>query len=175
MSIRAKTVQLSGNEEEVDLTYTPSPPASPTETTALLPTAAQSLRHSIPKAPSGPPQGKSRVLVYMLETARTSLKSIPAVILGSLLNILDGVSCSYFFVYNFYTCSSRYLDGMIIFPASGVFDDYQMAPVGVSMFFLSTLTAQLTYTLGASQFPGANGSMMIEVAVSRLRPFLLLH
>ncbi|PBK98476.1 hypothetical protein ARMGADRAFT_1130535 [Armillaria gallica] len=82
----------------------------------------------------------------MLETARTSLKSIPAVILGSLLNILDGVSY-----------------GMIIFPASGVFDDYQMAPVGVSMFFLSTLTAQLTYTLGASQFPGANGSMMIEV------------
>ncbi|KAK0234583.1 sulfate transporter family-domain-containing protein [Armillaria nabsnona] len=146
MSIRAKTVQLSGNEEEVDLTYTPSPPASPTETTALLPTAAQSLRRSIPKAPSGPPQGKSRVLVYMLETARTSLKSIPAVILGSLLNILDGVSY-----------------GMIIFPASGVFDDYQMAPVGVSMFFLSTLTAQLTYTLGASQFPGANGSMMIEV------------
>ncbi|PBK63679.1 hypothetical protein ARMSODRAFT_894160 [Armillaria solidipes] len=146
MSIRAKTVQLSGNEEEVDLTYTPSPPASPTETTALLPTAAQSLRHSIPKAPSRPPQGKSRVLVYILETARTSLKSIPAVILGSLLNILDGVSY-----------------GMIIFPASGVFDDYQMAPVGVSMFFLSTLTAQLTYTLGASQFPGANGSMMIEV------------
>ncbi|KAK0187257.1 sulfate transporter family-domain-containing protein [Armillaria mellea] len=146
MSIRAKTVQLSGNEEEVDLTYTPSPPASPTETTALLPTAAQSLRNSIPKAPSRPPQGKSCVLVYILETARTSLKSIPAVILGSLLNILDGVSY-----------------GMIIFPASGVFDDYQMAPVGVSMFFLSTLTAQLTYTLGASQFPGANGSMMIEV------------
>ncbi|KAK0218705.1 sulfate transporter family-domain-containing protein [Armillaria fumosa] len=146
MSIRAKTVQLSGNEEEVDLAYTPSPPASPTETTALLPTAAQSLRNSIPKATSRPPQGKSHVLVFMLETARTSLKSIPAVILGSLLNILDGVSY-----------------GMIIFPASGVFDEYQMAPVGVSMFFLSTLTAQLTYTLGASQFPGANGSMMIEV------------
>ncbi|KAK0486595.1 sulfate transporter family-domain-containing protein [Armillaria novae-zelandiae] len=146
MSIRAKTVQLSGNEGEVDLTYTPSPPASPTETTALLPTAAQSLRNSIPKVPSRPPQGKSRVLVYMLAITRTSLKSIPAVILGSLLNILDGVSY-----------------GMIIFPASGVFDEYQMAPVGVSMFFLSTLTAQLTYTLGASQFPGANGSMMIEV------------
>ncbi|KAK0502286.1 sulfate transporter family-domain-containing protein [Armillaria luteobubalina] len=146
MSIRAKTVQLSGNEEEVDLTYTPSPPTSPTETTTLLPTAAQALRDSIPKATCRPPQGKSRVLVYMLEIARTSLKSIPAVILGSLLNILDGVSY-----------------GMIIFPASGVFDEYQMAPVGVSMFFLSTLTAQLTYTLGASQFPGANGSMMIEV------------
>ncbi|KAK0451278.1 sulfate transporter family-domain-containing protein [Desarmillaria tabescens] len=146
MSIRAKTVQLSSNEDEVDLTYTPSPPASPNETTSLLTPAAQSLRNSIPKAPSRISQGQPRVLVFLLETVQTSLKSIPAVILGSLLNILDGVSY-----------------GMIIFPASGVFDEYQMAPIGVSMFFLSTLTAQLTYTLGASQFPGANGSMMIEV------------
>ncbi|KAG7440141.1 uncharacterized protein BT62DRAFT_938340 [Guyanagaster necrorhizus] len=146
MSIRANTVQLSSNEEEVDLTYTPSPPTSPTETTALLSPAAQSRRDSIPKTPSRTPQGKPRVLVCLLDTIRTSLKSIPAVILGSLLNVLDGVSY-----------------GMIIFPASGVFDDYKMAPLGVSMFFLSTLTAQLTYTLGASQFAGANGSMMIEV------------
>ncbi|KAF8883675.1 sulfate transporter family-domain-containing protein [Mucidula mucida] len=76
----------------------------------------------------------------------TAVKSVPAVLLGSLLNILDGVSY-----------------GMIIFPAYGIFDELHMAPLGVSMFFLSTLLSQLTYTLGASQFPGANGSMMIEV------------
>ncbi|KAJ7577964.1 sulfate transporter family-domain-containing protein [Mycena floridula] len=75
---------------------------------------------------------------------KTAVKSIPAVLLGSLLNILDGVSY-----------------GMIIFPATGVFAD--KGPMGVSMFFLSTLIAQLCYTFGGSSFAGANGSMMIEV------------
>lgn len=56
-------------------------------------------------------------------------------------------------------------DGMIIFPSAGVFEDYHMAPLGVSMFFVSCVISQLTYTFGASQFPGANGSMMIEVVV----------
>ncbi|KAF9466835.1 sulfate transporter family-domain-containing protein [Collybia nuda] len=71
-------------------------------------------------------------------------KSIPAVLLGCLLNILDGVSY-----------------GMIIFPGTGVFAG--LGPLGVSMFFLSTVIAQLTYTLGGSGFVGANGSMMIEI------------
>lgn len=35
--------------------------------------------------------------------------------------------------------------------------------IGVSMFFLTTIISQLTYTLGGSLFAGANGSMMIEV------------
>ncbi|KAH7914934.1 sulfate transporter family-domain-containing protein [Hygrophoropsis aurantiaca] len=75
---------------------------------------------------------------------KTALKSLPAVILGTLLNILDGVSY-----------------GMIIFPAFGVFAD--LAGMGVSMFFASTVISQLVYTLGGSSFAGANGSMMIEV------------
>lgn len=62
---------------------------------------------------------------------------------------------------------------MIIFPAYGVFEEYHMAPLGVSMFFLSCLLSQLTYTFGASQFAGANGSMMIEVVVRRLRLHIL--
>jgi len=73
-----------------------------------------------------------------------ALKSIPAVLLGCLLNILDGVSY-----------------GMIIFPGTGVFSD--LGPMGVSMFFLSTALSQLVYTCGGSGFTGANGSMMIEV------------
>lgn len=35
--------------------------------------------------------------------------------------------------------------------------------IGVSMFFVTTIVAQLTYSLGGSMFAGANGSMMIEV------------
>ena len=53
---------------------------------------------------------------------------------------------------------------MIIFPATGVFAN--LGPMGVSMFFISTILAQLVYTLGGSEFHGANGSMMIEVVVS---------
>ncbi|KAI0821728.1 sulfate transporter family-domain-containing protein [Trametes gibbosa] len=73
-----------------------------------------------------------------------AVKSIPAVILGTLLNILDGVSY-----------------GMIIFPAAGVF--YGLGGVGVSMFFITAIITQLIYSAGASGFAGANGSMMIEV------------
>ena len=61
---------------------------------------------------------------------------------------------------------------MIIFPATGVFAD--LGPMGVSMFFISTILAQLVYSLGGSEFHGANGSMMIEVVVSVFLFFLLL-
>ncbi|KAG0696357.1 sulfate transporter family-domain-containing protein [Suillus ampliporus] len=82
--------------------------------------------------------------IYPQEFGRTVLKSLPAVLLGTLLNILDGVSY-----------------GMIIFPAFGVFAG--LGGMGVSMFFVSTVVAQLVYCLGGSSFAGANGSMMIEV------------
>ena len=67
---------------------------------------------------------------------------------------------------------------MIIFPATGVFAD--LGGMGVSMFFLSTVIAQLVFTLGGSGFAGANGSMMIEVVVRLLSclvflSFLVLH
>ncbi|KAI0660283.1 sulfate transporter family-domain-containing protein [Cubamyces menziesii] len=75
---------------------------------------------------------------------RDILRSIPAVILGTLLNILDGISY-----------------GMIIFPAAGVFSG--LGGVGVSMFFVTAIITQLIYSAGASGFAGANGSMMIEV------------
>ncbi|KAI8995244.1 sulfate transporter family-domain-containing protein [Trametes punicea] len=75
---------------------------------------------------------------------KDAVKSIPAVILGTLLNILDGISY-----------------GMIIFPAAGVFSG--LGGVGVSMFFVSAIITQLIYSAGASGFAGANGSMMIEV------------
>ncbi|KAI0795819.1 sulfate transporter family-domain-containing protein [Abortiporus biennis] len=75
---------------------------------------------------------------------KSSLRSLPAVLLGTLLNILDGVSY-----------------GMIIFPAAGVFTG--LGGVGVSMFFVSAVISQLVYSAGGSGFAGANGSMMIEV------------
>ncbi|KAG6827579.1 hypothetical protein H0H93_015501, partial [Arthromyces matolae] len=80
----------------------------------------------------------------MPHTAEIALHSIPAVLLGCLLNILDGISY-----------------GMIMFPGTGVFEE--LGAMGVSLFFLTAVLAQLVYTFGGSGFAGANGSMMIEV------------
>ena len=69
----------------------------------------------------------------------------PAVILGMLMNVLDGVSY-----------------GMIMFPAAyPIFANF--GGDGVSMFFVTCILSQLVYTLGGSIFKGGNGSMMIEV------------
>ncbi|KAJ2831686.1 hypothetical protein FBU31_002228, partial [Coemansia sp. 'formosensis'] len=72
------------------------------------------------------------------------LQYVPAVVLGLILNLLDGLSY-----------------GLIAFPVSiPVFDKF--GPVGFSMYMLSTAVSQLVYSSGASAFRGANGSMLIE-------------
>ncbi|WFD26552.1 hypothetical protein MNAN1_001535 [Malassezia nana] len=77
--------------------------------------------------------------------AMAPLHNVPAVVLGLLLNILDGVSY-----------------GMITFPTSmPIFASF--GGDGVSMFFVTCIISQLVYTLGGSIFKGGNGSMMIEV------------
>ena len=81
---------------------------------------------------------------FAKDIAAMAVKSIPAVLLGMLLNILDGVSY-----------------GMIMFPSNDVFPDF--GGIGVSMFFVTTIISQLVYSFGGSAFAGANGSMMIEV------------
>ncbi|KAF7293231.1 Sulfate transporter family protein [Mycena chlorophos] len=114
----------------------PSPPTNPeppaTENTPLLSTS-----------PSRAPTTKA-IRSFVATTVSQSLSAIPAVVLGCLLNILDGLSY-----------------GMIIFPATPPFDG--LGPTGVSMFFVTCIVSQLVYTMGGSTFAGANGSMMIEV------------
>ncbi|KAJ3265545.1 hypothetical protein HDU77_004811 [Chytriomyces hyalinus] len=82
------------------------------------------------------------------------LASLPAVALGLLLILLDSLSY-----------------GVIVFPSPSSPNSPipTTAPqVGVQMFLVSTIIAQLTYTF-TSKFHGANGSMQIEVM-----PFLYL-
>lgn len=70
---------------------------------------------------------------------------VPAVLLGLLLNILDALSY-----------------GMILFPlGNAVFA--HLGADGISMFYISTVIAQLVYSLGGSIFKGGVGSEMIEV------------
>lgn len=73
------------------------------------------------------------------------LQYLPAVFLGVLLNVLDGLSY-----------------GMIMFPVGdAIFSN--MAPTGLSMFYISTVVSQLVYSLGGSAFAAGIGSEMIEV------------
>lgn len=79
------------------------------------------------------------------EASVEPIRLIPAVILGMLMNVLDGVSY-----------------GIIMFPAAyPIFANF--GGDGVSMFFVTCILSQLVYTLGGSIFKGGNGSMMIEV------------
>jgi hypothetical protein len=121
------------------------PSYTPNESTPLL---DSSLRQ--PSPTSRPPFSKKFMGAYhtVKHTApdipKRTVQALPAVLLGALLNILDGVSY-----------------GMIMFPASGVFAD--KGSMGVSIFFVTAILSQLVYSLGGSGFAGANGSMMIEV------------
>ncbi|KAH3662034.1 hypothetical protein OGAPHI_006215 [Ogataea philodendri] len=73
------------------------------------------------------------------------IQYLPAVFLGTLLNILDGLSY-----------------GMILFPiGETVFSE--MGAHGLSMFYVSTVVSQLVYSLGGSAFKSGIGSEMIEV------------
>ncbi|KAF8195271.1 sulfate transporter family-domain-containing protein [Mycena galopus ATCC 62051] len=72
-------------------------------------------------------------------------RALPAVLLGTLLNVLDAVST-----------------GILLFPSEdGAFRALQLQ--GLSMYIMSTLTSQLVMTLGGSRFPGALSSMLIEI------------
>lgn len=81
---------------------------------------------------------------FWLDLLSRSVAVLPAVFLGLLLNVLDGVSY-----------------GMILFPAGKMFEGF--GPMGVSLFFVTAIISQLVYTFGGSAFAGGNGSMMIEV------------
>ncbi|KAJ6459190.1 hypothetical protein C8R47DRAFT_1226728 [Mycena vitilis] len=72
-------------------------------------------------------------------------RALPAVILGTLINVLDTVSA-----------------GILIFPSEdGAFHSLQLQ--GLSMYIISTLTSQLVMTLGGSRFLGGVGAMLIEI------------
>ncbi|KAI6127650.1 sulfate transporter family-domain-containing protein [Pisolithus croceorrhizus] len=120
------------------------------ETAPLLPRHAVVAHHSSPSG-LGPPKktilGRLAFRWHRLfnidfdisKVAKAVVSSVPAVIFGVLLNILDGLSCRHFFHALPILLIVISADGMII-----------------------TVISQFVYTLGGSQFAGANGSMMIE-------------
>jgi SulP family sulfate permease len=75
----------------------------------------------------------------------TGVGAVSAVLLGLLLNVLDALSY-----------------GMILFPlGEAVFE--KTGPDGISMFYVSCIVSQLTYSLGGTVFKGGVGSEMASV------------
>ncbi|KAF6071960.1 Sulfate transporter family protein [Candida albicans] len=88
-----------------------------------------------------PEKQPSKLHSYLVKPIRY----IPGVFLGTLLNILDGLSY-----------------GMIMFPISeSIFAS--LAPAGLSMFYMSCIISQLIYSLGGSAFKA--GKLKLGVLV----------
>ncbi|KAI1481675.1 sulfate transporter family protein [Daldinia eschscholtzii] len=82
--------------------------------------------------------------VIWQRTVVDPIHCLPAVIVGLLLNILDALSY-----------------GMILFPLGNpIFSN--LGPAGISIFYVSTIISQLTFSAG-SIFRGGVGSELIEV------------
>ncbi|KAI1466772.1 sulfate transporter family protein [Daldinia caldariorum] len=82
--------------------------------------------------------------VVWQRTVVDPIHCLPAVIVGLLLNILDALSY-----------------GMILFPLGNpIFSN--LGPAGISIFYVSTIISQLTFSIG-SIFRGGVGSELIEV------------
>ncbi|KAJ3414674.1 hypothetical protein HDV05_006209 [Chytridiales sp. JEL 0842] len=97
-------------------------------------------------AQQDPLKNSDSVGALLLGCLFAGLSSIPAVILGLILNLLDALSY-----------------GIIIFPTSNELFPASATQAGISMFLASTIIAQVVFAMGGSGFKGANGSMMIEV------------
>ncbi|WFD34056.1 hypothetical protein MCUN1_000884 [Malassezia cuniculi] len=77
---------------------------------------------------------------------RTRAFSVPAIILATLINIFDAASM-----------------GLLVFPtgSSEAFEGLQSQSIAI--FLLSTIVCQLVFVLGGTNFPQAQGAMLIEV------------
>lgn len=79
---------------------------------------------------------------------------LPAVFLGLLLNVLDGLSYGKASAEYYLVCELILIDiGMILFPlGQEIFQD--LGPDGLSMFYVSCIVSQLVFSCGGSAFKG---------------------
>ncbi|KAL4811196.1 sulfate transporter family-domain-containing protein [Aspergillus unguis] len=115
---------------------------APKETSRAFPSALSTISTSV-KVLANPKSWDCRTILRRGVVHPLSL--LPSVFLGLLLNILDALSY-----------------GMILFPlGEPVFSE--LGSDGISMFYVSTIIAQLVFSCGGSIFRGGIGSEMIEV------------
>lgn len=98
--------------------------------------------HGLARKASNPKGWNGKAVVHTL--VLDPVKTLPAVFVGLILNILDALSY-----------------GMILFPLGNpIFAN--LGPAGISMFYVSTIVSQIVFSTG-SIFKGGVGSELIEV------------
>lgn len=101
----------------------------------------------------------------------TPVASLPAVVVGLLLNILDALSYGKDIPDYVLSQKAHVLPGMILFPlGSPIFAS--LGPAGISIFYVSTIISQLTFSAG-SIFRGGVGSELVSLHRRRLNLELL--
>lgn len=132
--------------------FKPTDEAEASYSSELIPSASPlSFTPSFNETPPVPVSSRGRE-ESETPTGQTSVFSLsmllryaPSVLVGLLLNILDGLSY-----------------GMILFPlGTPVFAGLES--VGLSLFYISTVISQLVFSLGGSSFKSCIGSEMIEI------------
>ncbi|KAF9467786.1 sulfate transporter family-domain-containing protein [Collybia nuda] len=92
---------------------------------------------------------RARSMRVISNTPGRLYRALPAVLLGTLFNILDAVST-----------------GLLLFPSeegAGPTQFKSLQIQGVSMYIMSGILSQIAMTLGGSRFPGGLGAMLIEI------------
>lgn len=98
--------------------------------------------HVFAKSASNPKEWDGKALLHLV--VLDPVKTLPAVFVGLILNILDALSY-----------------GMILFPLGNpIFAN--LGPAGISIFYISTIVSQAVFSTG-SIFKGGVGSELIEV------------
>lgn len=98
--------------------------------------------HGLVKSAARPEKWNGKAVLHAV--VLNPVKTLPAVFVGLILNILDALSY-----------------GMILFPLGNpIFAN--LGPAGISIFYVSTIVSQVTFSTG-SIFKGGVGSELIEV------------
>lgn len=157
LSVREDTINLSSrallegftsSDEEAEPDAVESPAPEPTiaeERTPLLdPLEAETINPNLRVEKAPPHVSPLRQIMDDLTFANV-IGYIPSVLVGVLLNVLDGLSY-----------------GMILFP-TGLAPFHGLEAAGLSIFYVSTIVCQLVFSLGASHLQSCVGSEMIEI------------
>lgn len=105
------------------------------------------------------PKNWDRRVIWQ-HTVVEPVRCLPSVIVGLLLNILDALSYgTYHTQLISSSCQAYITTGMILFPLGNpIFSN--LGPAGISIFYVSTIISQLTFSFG-SIFRGGVGSELV--------------
>ncbi|KUI66878.1 hypothetical protein VM1G_01962 [Cytospora mali] len=138
----ASSYLQNGNGTAIEVDVESQKPQGPRNWLAQRVSRAKTGMQSFTKTARDPRGWDGKVLLHTLLIE--PVKTLPAVIIGLILNMLDALSY-----------------GMILFPLGNPIFAH-LGPAGISIFYVSTIVSQIVFSSG-SIFKGGVGSELIEV------------